>query len=391
MSRSMSRDGPGRRGFRWPAEWEPHRATWLSWPHNSETWPTSGLAPVEDAFCEMVRALVTAEAVEIHVEGPAMAERVRERLAGAGVEALDRVRFHNVATDDAWIRDHGGIFLLAADADVGADTDTDTDTDADTDASAASDAGAGRLLLDFEFDAWGGKYPPWDLDAAVGAAMAEAAGVPRFESAFVLEAGGLEGDGEGTILTTESCLMNPNRLRPGQDRSRATMESLLSELLGAKCVLWLGEGIEGDDTDGHIDDLARFIAPGRVVTIVEPDPADSNHVALAENRRRLEGFRDAKHRRLEIVELPTPGRIEGPGGRLPASYANFYIANQVVLAPVFGVGADREALAVLEACFPERTIVPIPSRALVEGLGAVHCLTQQEPAWPASDVRRGAP
>jgi agmatine deiminase len=212
--------------------------------------------------------------------------------------------------------------------------------------------------------------------------MAEAAGVPRFKSDFVLEAGSLEGDGEGTILTTESCLLNSNRLRPGQDRGRDTMESLLSELLGAQCVLWLGDGIEGDDTDGHIDDLTRFIAPGRVVTIVEPDSADCNHLPLTGNLRRLEGFRDAKQRRLEIVELPTPGRIEGPAGRLPASYANFYIANQVVLIPVFGVEADREALAILEACFPERTIVPIPSRALVEGLGAVHCLTQQEPALP---------
>lgn len=353
--------GPGRRGYRWPAEWEPHRATWLSWPHNPETWP-NGLGPVEDAFCEMVRALAPGEAVEINVDGPEMAERVRKRLEGARIEALDRVRFHFIPTNDAWVRDHGGIFLLR------------------------SDGEAGRMLLDFEYDAWGGKYPPYDLDAKVAAAMAEATGVARFESPYVLEAGGIEGDGEGTILTTESCLLNPNRSRSGQDRRRETMEALLADTLGARRVLWLGDGIEGDDTDGHVDDLTRFVAPGRVVTMVESDPSDPNFVPLRENRRRLETLRDAADRRLEVIELPTPGRIEASHGRLPASYANFYIANEAVLVPVFGVDADREALRILQACFPGRAIAPIAARALVEGLGAVHCLTQQEPAAPDTET-----
>lgn len=351
-----SRQAPGRRGFRWPAEWEFHRATWLSWPHNPETWPEL-LPAVEDAFCEIVRALLPGEAVEIHVADAAMATRVRARLAGAGIERLDLVRLHDVPTDDAWIRDHGGIFVLGP---PGADDPLE--------------------LIDFEFDSWGGKYAPWDHDAAVPAAMAAVRGVPCYEAGFVLEGGAIEGDGEGTILTTESCLLNPNRDRPGLDRSKANLEGWLGEILGARKVLWLADGIEGDDTDGHIDDLTRFVAPGRVVTVVESDPSDANHPVLDANRRRLEGMTDAAGRRLEMIPLPSPGRILGPGGRLPASYANFYLANRGVLLPVFDVEADREAIAVLEACLPDRPILPIPARALVHGLGTVHCLTQQEPA-----------
>lgn len=349
---------PGRRGYRWPAEWEPHSATWLSWPHNKETWP-SGLAPIEDAFCEIVRALCLDERVEINVLDDAMAERVRARLEGAGVARMDRVRCHAVPTDDAWVRDHGGVFLVGDERAVGRES---------------------RILVDFVFDAWGGKYPPWDRDAAVARSMAEVAGVEHFESDYVLEAGAIDGDGDGTILTTESCLLNPNRARPGQDRSRAGMESLLAELLGAKHVLWLEDGIAGDDTDGHVDDLTRFVSPGRVVTVLPSDPGDRDLPVLAENRRRLETMCDAAGRGLEVVDLPTPGRLDSDGGPLPASYANFYVANSVVLVPIFGVDADTEALEILGGCFADRSIVPIPSRELVEGLGAVHCLTQQEPA-----------
>ena len=345
---------------RWPAEWEPHRATWLSWPHNTLTWP-GGLAAVEDAFCEIVRAILPDEVVEINVLHLEMAERVRARLlgagCGAGIEELTGVRFHVVATDDAWIRDHGGIFIVEGKGE-----------------------NACHRLVDFEFDAWGGKYPPWDRDAKVASEMARIAQVSRLEPGFVVEAGALDGDGEGTILTTEWCLLNSNRGRPGQDRSRPALEGLLAETLGAKRVLWLGDGIVGDDTDGHVDDLTRFVSPGRVVTLVESDTADANYATLAENRRRLETMCDAAGRRLETIELPTPGVLEGPEGRLPASYANFYFANRAVLVPVFGVDADREALAILETAIEDRPVVPIPSQNLVLGLGAVHCLTQQEPA-----------
>jgi len=313
---------------------------------------------VEDAFCEIVRALLPGEHVEINVCDAEMAERARRCLAGAGVPIADRVRFHLVPTDDAWIRDHGGVFVISGDA-----------------------AGGAPVLLDFEFDAWGGKYPPWDRDAGVTREMARILGIPRLEPGIVLEGGAIEGDGCGTLLSTESCLLNPNRARAGIDRSREALERLLAQVLGVRVVLWLGEGIEGDDTDGHVDDLTRFVAPGRVVTAMASDPSDPNHGTLTTNRRRLESMRDAQGRRLEIVDLPMPGPLEGADTALPASYANFYFANEAVLLPVFGVDTDREAVAILERVVRDRAVVPIPSADLVRGLGAVHCLTQQEPAW----------
>ncbi|MFO0689569.1 MAG: agmatine deiminase family protein [Myxococcota bacterium] len=343
---------------RWPAEWEPHRATWLSWPHNRDTWPTR-LAGVEDAFCEMVRQIAPGEDVEINVGGAELAEHVRAKLRGAGIRDFSRIHLRDVPTNDAWVRDHGAIFVFER-----------------------TESGARRAALDFLYDAWGGKYPPWNLDERVAEQMARIAGVPRIAFDLVLEAGGIDGDGAGTILTTESCLLNPNRDRPGHDRSRGALERVLGEAFGAEKVLWLGDGIEGDDTDGHVDDLTRFVAEGRVVTIVERDPSDSNYRVLKENRERLEGMRDARGRALEVIELPTPGIVPGPDGRLPASYANFYFANAAVLVPVFGVGTDREAISILEKAIPDRPIVPIPGRDLVLGLGAVHCLTQQEPTAP---------
>jgi agmatine deiminase len=355
----LNTDGRRIRPFhrRWPAEWERHRATWLSWPHNDETWP-EGLGPVEDAFVEIVRAVLPGEAVEIHVLDLAMAGRVRERLQSGGVENYETVRFHLVPTDDAWIRDYGGVFVVEGE---GPDSSR-------------------RRLMDFEFDAWGGKYPPWDRDARVAAEMARIADVPVTQSKLVLEAGSIDGDGEGTILTTESCLLNPNRRREGQERSRESLEAFLAETLGARRILWLAEGLQGDDTDGHVDDLTRFVSPGRVATVVSCDQADPDFKALSENRHRLKAMFDYSGRPLEIIELPTPGSLAGPDGRLPASYANFYFANHALLVPIFGVDQDREALSILETVIRDRPVVPIPSRCLVQGFGAVHCLTQQEPA-----------
>jgi agmatine deiminase len=310
----------------------------------------------------MVRAIVSGEMVEVHVNDVETADRVRERLRGAGVAPLDRVRFRGVPTDDAWIRDHGGIFVHEQPA----------------------TGGPRRVLLDFEFDAWGGKYPPWDRDARVAEQMARISRIHRVPIALVLEGGSIEGDGQGTILTTESCLLNPNRSRPGVDRSRKALEGFLSRELGASKVIWLGDGIDGDDTDGHIDDLTRFVRPGLVVTAMETNAGDANHAILAANRARLEGITDARGNAVEVVELPMPTGLARSHGPLPASYANFYFSNAGLLVPVFGVDEDRAAIEILEAIVKDRPVIPIPSQNLVLGLGSVHCLTQQEPSLGAA-------
>jgi agmatine deiminase len=341
---------PASQGYRWPAEWEPHRATWLSWPHNRETWPDA-LDAVRASFAAMVAALAPREAVEIGVADDAMEETARAAIRRAGWDPDRNVRFHRWPTTDAWCRDHGPIFVLRS--------------------------GGEKAIVDFRFDNWGRKYPGWELDDAVPRHVEKALGLPRFASEMVLEGGGIDGDGQGTVLTTESCLLHPNR---GPGRTRERMERLLADFLGARRVLWLGEGIAGDDTDGHVDDIARFVAPGVVVAATCDDPADANAAPLAENLRRLRAMTDARGAALRIVELPMPPRLEQAGQRSPASHANFYLANGVALVPVFGHGSDARALAILRELLPGRDVVGIPSAELVSGFGAVHCVTQQEPA-----------
>lgn len=341
---------PAAQGYRWPAEWERHRATWVSWPHNLETWP-SALATVRATFGAMVAALSPREAVEIGVADEAMEEIAREAIRGAGGEPDRNVRFHRYPTTDAWCRDHGPIFVVKADGT--------------------------KALCDFRFDNWGKKYPGWELDDAVPRHVEKILGLPRFPSDLVLEGGGIDGDGQRTVLTTESCLLNRNR---GPGRTRERMERLLADFLGAERVVWLHDGIEGDDTDGHIDDHVRFVAPGVVVAVASSDAGDANFAVLAENRRRLDAARDARGRALTVVDLPLPPRIEHDGRRSPASHANFYVANGVVLVPIFGGASDARALAILREQFPGRDVVGIPSVDLVTGFGAIHCVTQQEPA-----------
>jgi agmatine deiminase len=347
-------------GFRWPAEWEPHEATWLSWPHNPETWP--GCVPAAELeYCEIVRSLAPRERVRISVADARMEEAVRRTLAGAGV-ADTGVEFYHHPTNDAWVRDHGPIFAVR---DLGAARE--------------------RIALDFGFDAWGGKYPPYDADDAIPARVAAALGVRRLEPGFVLEGGSIDGDGAGTVLTTETCLLTETRRKPGEpERTVPEMERRLAAWLGARRVVWLGGEVAGDDTDGHVDDLARFAAHGVVVACTEPDRSDPNAAPLADNLRRLRAARDASGGTFEVVELPMPPPVVWRGERCPASYANFYLANGVALVPVFGAREDERALAVLRELWPGREVVPLPARHLVVGLGAVHCLTQQEPAAQAS-------
>jgi agmatine deiminase len=333
--------------IRWPAEWEPHEGTLLSWPHNPETWPGC-LPAAEAAFVEMVQHLAPREAVHINVLDDAMAQGVAETLSRHGIDAAS-IYFHEIPTDDAWVRDHGPIAVTQ---------------------------GGQLRLLDFEFNAWGGKYPPWEQDNAVPRQLADALDLPCRSLPWVLEGGSIDGNGQGIVLTTESCLLNPNR---GEGRSRESMEKLLREELGAHQVIWLKDGIEGDDTDGHIDDIARFVGPTQIVAVREDDESEFNTAVLRENWERLEVARTPAGGSFELIALPSPPAQKHQGLPVPASYANFYIANGVVLVPVFESPCDDRALAILSELFPSRDVLGVPSNSLVAGLGAIHCLTQQLP------------
>lgn len=352
----MDRDSsPRDMGYRMPAEWAPHEGTWLSWPHSRATWPGC-FDLVEPALVAAVRALAESENVHVNVLDADHERHVRGLLAGA--VPPERVRLHRIPTNDAWVRDHGAIFV--------------------TRAASAADA-APMLALDFDYNAWGGKYPPYDLDALAAARMAEALGVPRYAPGLVLEGGSVDVNGAGALVTTEQCLLNRNR---NPTWSREAIEHALCACFGVERILWLGEGIEGDDTDGHVDDLTRFVSENAVVTVVERDRRDPNFAPLEANRERLAALAGSADFPFEVLELPMPAPLYNAGERLPASYANFYVANGCVLMPAFDCPADAHAGDVLRACFPSRHIVPVDCRALVAGLGALHCLTQQVPATP---------
>jgi len=278
---------------------------------------------------------------------------------------LSGVRIERVPTNDAWIRDYGPIFVREIAGSVG-------------EGDGPPEPAKSRLVLsNWGFNSWGGKYGPWDLDDAVPARLGEILGLPVVETGMILEGGSIDVDGEGTLLTTESCLLNPNR-NPALPREE--IEGRLRRFLGADKVLWLGDGIEGDDTDGHVDDLTRFVAPGVVVTAVESDPTEANSRPLRQNLERLRGAIDARGRRLDVVELPMPSPVLHQGQRCPASYLNFLIANSAVLLPTFRCERDEVARGILAELFPGRRVAPVDCRDLVWGLGAVHCLSHEEPA-----------
>ena len=336
-----------------PAEWSPHQATWFSWPHNVDTW-TDYLPAAERTLADAVAALAPGELVRINVKDAAHGYHVQKLLAGK--VAPGRVQLHAFPTNDAWCRDHGAIFVTRA-------------------------PGAGPTLkaLDFGYNAWGGKYPPFDLDNGIPPRMAAELGVPCETVPMILEGGSIEVNGRGTLLTTEQCLLNPNR---NPALGRADIEARLRAHLGVRQIVWLGDGIVGDDTDGHVDDLTRFVGDDVVVTAVEQDPADVNYEPLRENRERLAGVRLPDGRPLRVIDLPMPAPVWRGDARLPASYANFYVGNRVVLLPTFDCPADEEAAAILARCFPGRKIVSLDCRDVVVGLGTFHCLTQQVPVAP---------
>ena len=340
--------------YRLPAEWEKHEATFLAWPHNAETWPGL-LEGVEKTYLHIIQALLPGEKVYLLAKDCSAATQIQERLTREKISSPN-LKILTIPSDDAWVRDSGPIFVLRRDAKQ-----------------------PQRLAHDFIFNSWGRKYGPWDLDDVIPPAACRMLDIPWVTHDFVLEGGSLDTDGQGTLLTTEQCLLNPNR---NPSLRRTDIEERLTRWLGIQKVIWLHDGLEGDDTDGHIDDITRFVAPGTVVTVVEPDPKDANHAPLQENLARLRSAQDAKGQPLQIIELPMPPRSDGPHHRNPASHANFYIGNSAVLVPTFASPTDAIVLDRLRPFFPDRKVVGIDCRDLVAGLGAIHCITQQMPAIP---------
>lgn len=335
-------------GFRMPGEWAEHDAIWLSWPHDKESFG-EGLPGAEKAYVEMIRAIHKTERVELHVLDQKMHARVAEALEKAGVD-LSRVRFHLRRYADVWFRDYGPTFVLGA---------------------------KGKLaMVHWIFNAWGGKYKELMPDTEIPHDIEAKLRVPAFRPGIVMEGGSIEVNGAGVVMTTEQCLLNKNR---NPRLTRAQIEDCLRQYLGVDQVLWLKEGISGDDTDGHIDDIARFTSPSTVACALEERSSDENFAPLKDCFEALEQARDASGKPYNVVRLPMPDPVEAEGRRLPASYANFYIGNGTVLAPVFGCKQDDAALKVLEGLFPGRRIAPIPCRDLVRGLGTVHCVSQQQP------------
>ncbi len=352
-------------GFRMPAEWEPHEATWLAWPHNRSDWPGK-FAPIPWVYCEIVRHLAEAERVRILVNDREAEERARRTLRRAHV-SLEAVEFFRVATNRSWTRDYCPLFVKNAEGAVAA--------------------------VKWRFNAWA-KYDDWELDDAAGELVARKFGSRVWRPVVgrrrvVLEGGAIEVNGRGTLLATEECLLDRVQARnPGL--AREDLERLFAAYLGVRKVLWLGRGIAGDDTHGHIDDIARFVGPATVAAAVERDPADANYEPLHDNLRRLRAMTNEAGRRLRVIELPMPAPVFFGGQRLPASYLNFYVANGLVLVPTFNDPNDRLAMERLAELFPDRRVVGIYARDLVLGLGTLHCLTMQQPAAGVSFPARRA-
>jgi agmatine deiminase len=352
---------PREMGYRMPAEWEPHEATWLAWPHNPEDWPGK-FASIPWLYAEIVRLLAVRERVHLIVENAAMERRVRSMLARGGAN-LDRVNFHRWPTDRGWTRDSGPIFVRNADGQV--------------------------AITSWRFNGWA-KYDDWHLDEKIPGRVTKLLGIPAWQPEVknqigaqpfrvVLEGGSIDVNGAGSLLTTEECLLSEVQQRnPGM--SREELEHVFRDFLGVDQVIWLGCGIAGDDTHGHVDDIARFAGPATVIAAVEANASDPNRAPLKENLKRLTAARTPDGKQFTVVELPMPRPIIFRRQRLPASYANFYLANGLVLVPTFHDPNDRVALNTLAEVFPDRQVIGVHSVDLIWGLGALHCMTQQQPA-----------
>jgi agmatine deiminase len=346
---------PASLGYSFPPEWHPHTATWFSWPRPEGISFPDKYHTVPANLAAIMRQIVPREQVHINVPNGNWEYIVRRQLKDNRCPA-DNVYFHHIKTNESWCRDHGPAFVLRKN---GRKT------------SAA--------IVDWGFNAWGGKYPPYDDDDAVPTLIAREFKLPLFNPGIVMEGGAVDFNGKGTILTTESCLLNKNR---NPRLSKKQIEQYLKDYYGQKHVLWLGEGIAGDDTDGHIDDLARFINPTTIVTAVEDDPRDENYEILRDNLKKLQELKDQDGRKFQFVTLPMPGRIEHDNQRLPATYVNFYFSNGALLVPTYGnKKLDTRALSTLQKYLPKHKVIGINCTELIWGLGAIHCLTQQQPKF----------
>jgi len=336
-------------GFHFPAEWHPHTATWLSWPHKEASWPGK-IGLIYSRYAEFVKVLTEGELVRINVVDEQMMAFAKQQLLAAGVD-MSRVEFFEFATNDAWCRDHGPAFLI-------------------------NEETKQKAIVDWNYNAWGNKYPPYDLDDVIPTKIGAHFGLPVYHPGIVMEGGSVDFNGKGTILTSTACLLNPNR---NPHLNQQQIEEYLCNYYGAEQILWINDGIIGDDTDGHIDDTARFVNEDTVVAVVEENKNDENYHLLQENLQMLKGMRLLNGKQLNIIELPMPEPIFYEGQRLPASYANFYIANSAVIMPTYRGANDDRALDILQQCFPGKKVVGIDSTDIIWGLGSFHCLSQQEP------------
>ena len=343
-------NSPASQGFHFPAEWAKHTATWLSWPHKEESWPGK-IATIYKPYCEFIKAVSEGELVRINVVNEQMAAFAKEQLMVVGAD-LKKIGFFEFPTNDAWCRDHGPAFLINSDTKQ-------------------------KVIVDWGYNAWGNKYPPYDLDDVIPSKIAKHFNLQVYHPGIVMEGGSVDFNGKGTVLTTTACLLNQNR---NPHLNQQQIEAYLQNYYGVEQILWLGDGIIGDDTDGHIDDITRFTNEDTVITVVEENKNDENYHILQENLDTLKTMRLLNGKQLNIVELPMPDAVYYDGQRLPASYANFYISNSAVVVPTYRSKNDDKALDILTQCFPDRKVIGIDSTDIIWGLGSFHCLSQQEPA-----------
>jgi len=341
---------PKELGYYFPAEFAPHSATWLSWPHKEASWPGK-INTIYPFYCEFIKELAKGEKVRINVNDEAMKSFAIRCLMKKDVD-LNNIEFFFHSTNDAWCRDHGPAFLINPDAEQK------------------------KIIIDWAYNAWGNKYPPYDLDDVIPTLIGKHFNIPVFYPDIVMEGGSVEFNGKGTLLTSTSCLLNPNR---NPQLNQQQIEEYLINYYGVDQILWIDEGIIGDDTDGHIDDTIRFVNENTVLTVMEENKNDANYSLLRRNLQQLKQMRLLNGKQLNIVELPMPDEVIWEDQRLPASYANFYIANHAVIVPTYRCDKDDKALQIIQTCFPERKVVGIDSTDIIWGLGSFHCLSQQEP------------